>query len=1058
MTTNKDENPVELIQELASEDAQLIDELNKALNSICELAIQNLKADIVTLYPPSLNDEDAVGKPIIHGALFVPGKEAFVDLRSRDENLIHFNRIVRMMLQRREPFFAENAKEDWKREGFYGDLPRDLEPFGFVEREKIASSAGIPLLVNNFPIGVLFVNYRKKRKFTSVIKSQIEVFSKLASIAISNSVNYERLRHAKDEQEAITDLVRQINHQVRSETKSFYKIVKQQVSKLIDTSNFYIALYDSSSDTYSFPCFVDSKDSEGEIRYDRVSKGITEYVRVTKRPLLATKEQQLGLDAEKKITLLGTPSEVWLGAPLILEKEAIGVIAVQNYDDETVYGDSDLELLGKIAVQISSAIHLHQVLTILDREIEQTGALNRALSEIEENNEVAQIIRSLLRSAVFLTKARSAVYLRSDQQKKVVRVAEVYRSELKIGLEIPFGKGLAGQVAVDGKPRRVAKYLEEVDKMPDEIEASGSASKFGAVIAIPLVVEDLITGVMVLSDSLSGRVFTDSDEKILKDFSQLVAISINKAHSHYFLETLFEDSPFALIERDITGKITRANRAACELFQYPESEMKYKLVRDIIFWDKKREPGRIQSLLDKSEGHIVREETSIRTKNGAEIPVLLSISPHRDYTGEYVIGSIGLFEDQRDLGLHGRAKKLFAAIEHVISGEQLSEVADSCLLHAIEVFQATEGLVLLNKNDRLHVIGQYGISVDKDFSPNISELIAITEGSFMTILHSEEFGILSSLLSTSTQEALLVSLTSQDYQVGYLVLASNTLGTFNDRDQLMELFSTPVSIALSRAQLLDERKGIQAQFSKRAFSAAASNIALGVMHEIKNALASVSLNLVNLRKKLRKIETNKLQELEKLADDMEHEIDKVQKLSVRLQKFGIRTREERKLAYLNEIVTGTLELVSSAFDRKKLKFSLELDNSLNRPKVSNISDKILGNPIMVDTGQIEQVIVNFVNNAIDASHQRGVIQMRTQLFEGNAQFAIRDFGEGIPESFLKEIYNPFATTKPEGIGLGLYMSRQMIHQNHHGYIDFVRHSQGTEFYFLIPLYDKKRGE
>ena len=112
-------------------------------------------------------------------------------------------------------------------------------------------------------------------------------------------------------------------------------------------------------------------------------------------------------------------------------------------------------------------------------------------------------------------------------------------------------------------------------------------------------------------------------------------------------------------------------------------------------------------------------------------------------------------------------------------------------------------------------------------------------------------------------------------------------------------------------------------------------------------------------------------------------------------------------------------------------------------------------PILGDRIQVQQVILNLVMNGIDAmtdtpSADR-IISIRTSRVESFAQLSVSDRGSGIPEEKLKEIFDPFFTSKAEGMGMGLSIARTII-EAHHGLISAKnRDHGGASFRIKLPL-------
>ncbi|MGB3093590.1 MAG: PAS domain S-box protein [Candidatus Zixiibacteriota bacterium] len=134
------------------------------------------------------------------------------------------------------------------------------------------------------------------------------------------------------------------------------EIVHQQLGTLLDTTNFYIALYDQKNDTYSFPYFVDQYDQADHDTPLQLRKSLTDYVRRTGAPLLVDEDLHQELIEKSEVEMVGTPSRLWLGVPLRTARGVIGVAVVQSYTDGSCYSGQDLLLLGFASENIASGI------------------------------------------------------------------------------------------------------------------------------------------------------------------------------------------------------------------------------------------------------------------------------------------------------------------------------------------------------------------------------------------------------------------------------------------------------------------------------------------------------------------------------------------------------------------------------------------------------------------------------------------------------------------------------------------------------------------------------
>ncbi|WP_299983100.1 ATP-binding protein [Desulfobacula sp.] len=139
-----------------------------------------------------------------------------------------------------------------------------------------------------------------------------------------------------------------------------YESIHRALNSIIDTTNFYISLYDKSKDRITFPYCIDSVDEcyPPQIEISK-TESLTGKVIQTGQPLLITKDERLKQRAEsRKKEPACTPSEVWLGVPLKTQDGIIGAMAVQSYSDQNCYDQTDMEVMLSVADQIAVAIEL----------------------------------------------------------------------------------------------------------------------------------------------------------------------------------------------------------------------------------------------------------------------------------------------------------------------------------------------------------------------------------------------------------------------------------------------------------------------------------------------------------------------------------------------------------------------------------------------------------------------------------------------------------------------------------------------------------------------------
>lgn len=160
-----------------------------------------------------------------------------------------------------------------------------------------------------------------------------------------------------------------------------------------------------------------------------------------------------------------------------------------------------------------------------------------------------------------------------------------------------------------------------------------------------------------------------------------------------------------------------------------------------------------------------------------------------------------------------------------------------------------------------------------------------------------------------------------------------------------------------------------------------------------------------------------------------------------LHEFVQKGESRRKPMAINQAVYNVLELIKPELQRCNIKLQLNL---------MDCQKKILANRV-----QIEQVVLNFIRNALDAivesERQPGNITIATSCAEKQVILSVADTGNGIEETKLNSIFDAFYSSKPEGMGMGLSISRTII-ESHNGHIRVENlASGGCRFTIELPL-------
>ena len=242
--------------------------------------------------------------------------------------------------------------------------------------------------------------------------------------------------------------------------KDIYPTIVNELSKIWDTSNFFIALYDKVSDSLSLPFFSDEKD-----QFEKVParKTITKWAIGLKRSILLKVNDLKDMENAGNITLVGSQCKVWMGVPLKADKEIIGVMAFQDYHDEDKFSQDDVNVLEFIANQIAIAI---QRRIMIDNVI-QAGrkAEEAAQSKQQFMSTMSHEIRTPLNEVIGITNLLLQGNPREDQMDfiKTLRFSGNHLLTL-VNDVLDYNKMESGKIEFEQAQFNLSDFLKDIHR------------------------------------------------------------------------------------------------------------------------------------------------------------------------------------------------------------------------------------------------------------------------------------------------------------------------------------------------------------------------------------------------------------------------------------------------------------------------------------------------------------------------------------------------------------------------------------------------------------------
>ena len=244
-------------------------------------------------------------------------------------------------------------------------------------------------------------------------------------------------------------------------------------------------------------------------------------------------------------------------------------------------------------------------------------------------------------------------------------------------------------------------------------------------------------------------------------------------------------------------------------------------------------------------------------------------------------------------------------------------------------------------------------------------------------------------------------------------------------------------LAESFNQMIERIKDSEKKLIESEKLAAAGRMAAGFAHEIRNPLTSIKMMGQVLHGRLKG-----QQDKQEILDQFIKEIDRLDRIIQEMINRARPTDLAKKLCSINVHVEEVTVIAREGLSAQNINLSLDLSNELPE--------------IYMDPEKIKQVLWNLVLNAKEAMPKGGILEIVTGLSDNRfVSIAVRDSGSGIQPDNISELFQPFFTTKPEGVGLGLTMSLKIIEQHGDKLILKNRPEGGVEASFRLPVSQKE---
>lgn len=391
------------------------------------------------------------------------------------------------------------------------------------------SVAYLPIMRGESLVALVMIGSRSIKLNRSSLQPYISL-ADLTSISIEKIETFTAADDRLRELNALTTIGQIVS--TVSEAGDLFTTLHRQVQTIIGDHSFSVVLYDQASNTIRVPySFSDGKSEK--IDPFPLGEGLTSVMIHSKKPLLIQE------DAEKRTAALGArvygrPAKSWMGAPMILNGEAIGALIVQDLDHEKVFTDNNLRFLSALAAQVAGVIYNARLLEdsrLRAVQLETAAEIAREVSRSFNVDELLARAVNLIRDRFTFYHA-SVFLLDLPGDYAVIREAtgEAGQQLKRAGHKLGVGsKSIVGYVA--GRGERLV--INDAAKDPTYF-ANPLLPDTKSEAAIPLKVGERILGVL---DVQSTQIFAFNEDNLrtLQILADQMAVAV--ANSELFSET-----------------------------------------------------------------------------------------------------------------------------------------------------------------------------------------------------------------------------------------------------------------------------------------------------------------------------------------------------------------------------------------------------------------------------------------------------------------------------------------------------------------------------------------
>jgi len=390
--------------------------------------------------------------------------------------------------------------------------------------EPVKSAITSPLLVGSEVRGHISIqNLDRTFAFSDSDERLLTTLASSLSVALENARLVEETRQRAAELSIVNDVGQAAASQL--DLDQLMRLTGEQLRTTFRADIVYIALLNRDTGLIDFPYRVERGKPSPRSPMP-LGEGLTSQILLSRESLLLNRPEQFEAVEGHRV---GTVAKSYLGVPILVGDEAIGVVSIQSIDEEGRFGDADARLLSTIASNVGTAIRNAQLYRESQRRALETAELAEVGREISATLDLEGLLERITVRAKELLEVRTSGVFLADPDGQTFRAISVVgenAEELKVDT-IKLGEGIIGGAAAAGR----AEIVNDVAATGRWVPIAGTEDDDAdeRIMVAPLVGRGGVSGMMAVWRAATAAAFTDHDLDFLVGLSQQGAVALDNA-------------------------------------------------------------------------------------------------------------------------------------------------------------------------------------------------------------------------------------------------------------------------------------------------------------------------------------------------------------------------------------------------------------------------------------------------------------------------------------------------------------------------------------------------